>query len=216
MPRVVKAHDERKKEIMDIAGALFLERGFRNTSVGDIVGRTGVAQGTFYYYFESKEAVLEAILTGLIDDLYGRVRGFCGQKPQPSGGRLAMILRSFVEFTRDDGSRFFRVPREEELLGVLERVRKYWIGRILPLLDEVIDQGVSEGIMRVENRRETVFFFWRVFHAYVEGVSRGEDPGILEVKRGLFEKLANVLLGMDGWSLGPGRETAETRKLTEE
>ena len=60
--RVTKDPEERKQELIDAAERLFMERGYEATAVSDIVQEVGVAQGTFYYYFPSKEEILEAII----------------------------------------------------------------------------------------------------------------------------------------------------------
>ena len=61
MVRITKATEERRLEIIETAQKLFGERGFNNTPVDAIIQEMGVAKGTFYYYFKSKEEVLEAI-----------------------------------------------------------------------------------------------------------------------------------------------------------
>ena len=60
MTRTVKEPDERRSELIATAQQLFYAKGYESTSVRDIVKAVGVAQGTFYYYFDSKTAVLEA------------------------------------------------------------------------------------------------------------------------------------------------------------
>jgi AcrR family transcriptional regulator len=60
-PRVVKPPDQRRREILDSATHLFRERGFDVTTVQAIAGRAGVAAGTVYLYFPSKEAILVAL-----------------------------------------------------------------------------------------------------------------------------------------------------------
>ena len=62
MSRIVKAPDERRSELVDIAQKLFYTQGYAQTSIKDIVQAAGVAQGTFYYYFDAKKSVLEAII----------------------------------------------------------------------------------------------------------------------------------------------------------
>ncbi len=200
MPRIVKPHEERKQQLMTLAGELFLKRGFGNTAVSDIVERAGVAQGTFYYYFESKESVLEAILVGHIDSLYGRIQVRCEQGFRDAGHRLGMMLEAFVDFTQSEEAGIFRLLRSEELVVIAEHARKHWNGKLFPLLSAVIDQGMAEGTMHVEHRDETLVFFWKAFHTYCEGFFKEEAPGTLDVKRQLFEKMANVLLGMENWT----------------
>ena len=53
--RIVKEHDERRNEIITTAEEFFLTKGFNKTTVNDILKRIGIAKGTFYHYFVSKE-----------------------------------------------------------------------------------------------------------------------------------------------------------------
>ena len=56
---------DRRGQILEIALQLFAENGYHKTKVSDIVREAGVAQGTFYWYFKSKEEIaLEIIKTG--------------------------------------------------------------------------------------------------------------------------------------------------------
>jgi AcrR family transcriptional regulator len=78
--RVVKPPDQRRQEILDAATQLFRERGFDVTTVQAIAGKAGVAAGTVYLYFPSKEAILAALQedfeAGLLDrfaDIAGAV-----------------------------------------------------------------------------------------------------------------------------------------------
>ena len=58
---MAKTKEERRNEIIETAGKLFEEKGYEQTQVQDIVNDIGVAKGLFYYYFKSKDDVIEAI-----------------------------------------------------------------------------------------------------------------------------------------------------------
>jgi AcrR family transcriptional regulator len=60
-PRVVKPADERRREILSAATGLFRHRGFDVVTVQSIAAKAGVAAGTVYLYFPSKEAILVAL-----------------------------------------------------------------------------------------------------------------------------------------------------------
>ena len=60
-PRIVKPPGQRREELLDCAQALFLARGYDNTTINDVIARAGVSKGAFYHYFTSKEAMLEAL-----------------------------------------------------------------------------------------------------------------------------------------------------------
>ena len=60
--RTVKEPEIRKNEILDAADTLFARKGFDNTSTGDILEMVGIARGTLYYHFKSKEDILDALI----------------------------------------------------------------------------------------------------------------------------------------------------------
>jgi len=87
------------RKILDAARDEFGERGFSDSSIVAITQRAGVALGTFYTYFDSKEAVFQA----LVRDMSAQVRdhvapAFEGAKDALDGERRA--LQSFLDFAR--------------------------------------------------------------------------------------------------------------------
>src|SRR2546423_10066974 len=61
MTRVIKHKDVRRTELLDQALALFLEHGYENVSLNDLLAATGTPKGAFYHYFPSKEALISAL-----------------------------------------------------------------------------------------------------------------------------------------------------------
>src|SRR5262245_59212450 len=61
MPRVVKHPDVRRAEILDRASALFVQRGYDNVSLNDLIADAGVSKGAFYHWFPSKDALITAL-----------------------------------------------------------------------------------------------------------------------------------------------------------
>ncbi|WP_334077459.1 TetR/AcrR family transcriptional regulator [Paenibacillus sanfengchensis] len=95
-----RLRDARKSQLMDIAVERFAKYGYQNTKISDIVKDAGVAQGTFYWYFKSKEAIAleiiesgrEALLT-VIKRGYRTEGGSVQEMVQGSGRLLANIFR---------------------------------------------------------------------------------------------------------------------------
>jgi AcrR family transcriptional regulator len=67
--RVVKSSAERNREILEAALALFAERGFSDTTMEEVANAAGVAKGTLYIYFDSKEHILLALKRQFLDGL---------------------------------------------------------------------------------------------------------------------------------------------------
>lgn len=65
--RIIKDPEDRKAEILDTSERLFTTKGYNRTTIIDILNEIGIAKGTFYYYFKSKEEVVDAIIMRIVD-----------------------------------------------------------------------------------------------------------------------------------------------------
>ena len=63
----MKKGERTKRALLQIAYGLFISRGYENTSVDDIIEAAGIAKGTYYYHFESKEQTLEEVIGMMLD-----------------------------------------------------------------------------------------------------------------------------------------------------
>jgi TetR/AcrR family transcriptional regulator, cholesterol catabolism regulator len=61
----------RREELLAIAASLFAQKGFRNTTVRDIADAAGILSGSLYHHFDSKESMVDEILSSFQDELFG-------------------------------------------------------------------------------------------------------------------------------------------------
>ncbi len=77
--RITKDPEVRRKEIIDSAKKLFGSKGIKKTSMNGIAGNIGIAKGLLYYYFSSKEELVEAVvdefITGVDEELKAIING---------------------------------------------------------------------------------------------------------------------------------------------
>jgi AcrR family transcriptional regulator len=102
------------RKILDAARAEFGERGFADSSIVTITTRAGVALGTFYTYFDSKEAVFQA----LVRDMSGQVRDYVAPALNSATGAIdgeRRALQSFLEFARAHRD-VYRIVDESEFV----------------------------------------------------------------------------------------------------
>jgi AcrR family transcriptional regulator len=157
MTRTVKTPEARRAEILQVASMLFRERGYAATSVDDIVGGVGVAKGTFYYYFRTKEDVLTALARLLADEMAQRSRAVA---QDPSLGAIEKLRAIFAEQRRVLGARpdimdGLHRPENRELheRSNVETVRAFG-----PILADVVEEGRRAGIFDVEDPLSTAQF----------------------------------------------------------
>lgn len=81
-----------RSEILDIAEQLFVAKGFDNTSTNDILREIEIARGTLYYYFKSKEDILDAVIGRITEQLIEKSKEICNQKELSVFQRLTMII----------------------------------------------------------------------------------------------------------------------------
>ncbi len=144
MSRKARDPDVRRQELIDIAEELFSERGYEETTVSDIVGAAGLAQGTFYHYFRSKEELLEAIADHLGGELDELIERLVDDEDLSAVEKLLRLFIQLGEYGRGrEGLVIFLHEERNALLHLkLERnTYRTWT----PLVRSIVVQGVQEG-----------------------------------------------------------------------
>ena len=85
----------RRADLLDAARRVFEEHGFFDARVADIAESAGVSQGTFYTYFESKEAVFQEVATDVADRMIDAMRP-SGPRPDDLYEQVHQAMRRFV------------------------------------------------------------------------------------------------------------------------
>ena len=149
----MKKGEKRKQELLKIGYDMFLTRGYENTSVDEIIEKVQIAKGTYYYYFQSKEQMLEEVIDMMIDsetEMAKQVITMDISVPQ----KIVGILASMKPSEEEEPIKNTLFQQENVLMHY--KVRKKLIDIIAPLLSEVIKEGVNEGIFECENIPERV------------------------------------------------------------
>jgi AcrR family transcriptional regulator len=98
--RITKKPEVRRGEIMDAALRVFQDKGVANTTVADITEAAGVAKGTFYLYFDSKETLVWALKDRFIDDLVAHATSFAERIGQDDWWSLAeATVEGWIDFS---------------------------------------------------------------------------------------------------------------------
>ena len=86
----------RARELLDVATALFIDKGIDDTTIDEIVEQAGIAKGTFYHYYPSKMAMVNAIVQSVIEDFDGYIETAMHQQATAS---LTERLDTWVQAT---------------------------------------------------------------------------------------------------------------------
>jgi len=143
--------DARPQEILDAALAVFAERGFAAARMDDIARRAGVAKGTIYLYFDSKEAVFKALLSESIGDRIAAIAELARRHTGSTIALLSAALRNFGMFL----STTDRVVLPKIIIaeaGNFPELARFYrselIDRGLGLLRGIVERGIASGELR--------------------------------------------------------------------
>ncbi|MEN6369377.1 MAG: TetR/AcrR family transcriptional regulator [Thermotogota bacterium] len=157
MPRNVD-REARRAELVSAATTLFARRGVANTAVSDIVKAAGVAQGTFYLYFASKDdallAVVERIGSTMMDEVAARVGA--GSSAIEKMHILGNVLSNLA--AQPDALDIITLMHLPENRALHDRLAEDLTPRLIPLVEAIIEQGVAEGVFRVSDARAAAWF----------------------------------------------------------
>jgi AcrR family transcriptional regulator len=134
------------RAILDAAAAEFGERGFHETGITHITQRAGVALGTFYTYFDSKEEVFRA----LVKDMSGRVSQVGAQAVEGVTGTLAAeraVLAAFITFASEH-KELYRIIDEAEFVEP-EAWRAHYEGAARRIRAR-LERGAASGELRAD------------------------------------------------------------------
>ncbi len=145
MARIVKDPETRRTEIIDIAEELFLRSGYNETAVSDIVKKVGVSQGTFYYYFKSKEDILNAIIERYIDDIKVGVKAIAA-KDDINAIEKIMAFFGFLNNMDQGKEKLIDYFHEDQNVHLHARFERNVPSNIIPPFCQMIEEGVQEDL----------------------------------------------------------------------
>ena len=152
----------RRDELLAIAGGLFAERGFKNTTVRDIADAAGILSGSLYHHFDSKESMVDELLDTFQTELWKQYDAIEASDQTPKAKLEAIVRASFeaIGEHRDEVAIFqndaLYLATFERFSYLIERNRKFrtlWTG--------LLEAGVASGELRADLDVALVYRFLR-------------------------------------------------------
>ena len=163
-----KPPEQWENEILDAAQNLFLSKGYEETSVSDIMQAAGGATGMFYRCYQSKEELLN-VLVKKWAAMYTQKTACLLCDPQITfSGKFVAILDVIREmYSQTIGMEAFFTASNEIILN---RLTRQMTSVLAPLLESVLDKGIEDGILAIEN---TEFYTNYIIDGSLGALNRG-------------------------------------------
>lgn len=197
--RVVKDAEERRNEILDVAERLFAVKGFDGTSTNDILAEIGIARGTLYYHFKSKEEILDAVIDRMSERLLRDAAKVAGQTEIPVLQRITMTMMA-MKVENDLGYEVMEQVHRPQNALLAQKMQERLLDGINPIVTGLIEEGIRQGVCSTEHPAEAVemmmLYAEITFDSQVERTKR-----VWEQKVKAFTYNVERLLGMESGSL---------------
>ena len=156
------ATSERRQALVEIAADLFAERGFKATTVREIGDAAGVLSGSLYHHFDSKETIVDEILSSYLDSLMQTYRQIVATHTDPNEALRELVRAAFrslgphraaITVMQNERSYLSEIPRFAYLTKIENDVQRLWI--------KVIQEGMATGAFRSDLDAKLVYRFIR-------------------------------------------------------
>lgn len=174
MARIVKTPDERRRELIACAQKLFYSKGYESTSVRDIVNEVGVAKGTFYYYFDSKAAILQAMISELVAQAIALLHKIVADETLtaiPKWQRAFQVINKWKVEHKAEMIELSRLMHKDENVLLRYKMRRQRKQMVAPEFAKIITQGVSEGVFKTEFVEDSAEIILAIMETFSETFS---------------------------------------------
>ncbi|MBA7625394.1 hypothetical protein ES703_32824 [subsurface metagenome] len=149
MARITKEYHERKNELLNVTQELFFTKGYRQTPVDAIIKKVGVSKGTFYYYFKSKEDLMNTLVKRMTNQILIEVKKITERTDLDA---LTKLNRAYIT-TRNVKLEnihliklYIKVLYKDENIILRHKIYMSNVDLLVPEFAKIIQQGVEEKV----------------------------------------------------------------------
>lgn len=198
---IEQEYTKRKNQILDAALRLIYSKGYAQMTIQDILDSLHISKGAFYHYFDSKQAVMEALIERMFQEIQALVAPLLTNPKVPA---LEKLHRFFETISR------WKIERKDFVLGLMQswysdenalmryKLQVNMVDRVADMLSQIILQGVEEGVMNPSHPDQA----GRVVLHLIQGMNEGLavdllTPGACRDEKRMKEAIAAFTQAME-------------------
>ena len=209
MARITKDPMVRMTEILDAAEELFYARGYHETAISDIVKSIGVAQGTFYYYFKSKDEILEALINRRISEFSHALEEISASSTLNPLQKLEKIFQTMLCALRFKDGLLFGFLYNDRTLHLMDKLAQQGVKVLSPFLQKIFEDGSQQKMFQIVHPIMAVNFVHTVITAMFQAIYERLPADQIQAHINMTAVLIDRILGLPEGSVHiPPFETA--------
>lgn len=176
-----------KMLILSSARTLFSEKGYDGTAVEEICALAGVAKGTFFYYFESKQFIVRYILSMQMEEYRDKLREQIDTF-KDAISKTEYFVSALIELSDivTEPESYFKAKDSDWFKSVINEER---MKSLYPLLEDIVAEGVEQGLFKVKTPDVCAAIAFLGIDAYLHTGGRKDD----DTRNGIREITAKTL-----------------------
>ena len=154
----LEKHTVRKEAFVEAAQRLLQTKGYEAMSIQDLLQELGASRGAFYHYFDSKQALLEAVVDRITDAALANAAPVIGDAGLPAADKLTRVFSDIGRWKTEQRAlvlSLMQVWMSDENAIFREKIRQRLMTRLVPLLTQIVRQGVAEGAFTSPSPEDT-------------------------------------------------------------
>ena len=153
MVRTVKKPEERRQEIIATARELFETKDYEKTTMQNVMDKLGIAKGTIYHYFKSKEELLEAVIADAVAEYIAGMQTILDTAEGNALDKMHILIMA-GQVSEEQGEILGHLHHPGNV-GMHTRQLAVTLTGLAPLYAVVIQQGCEEGVFQTEHPLES-------------------------------------------------------------
>ncbi len=151
-------HTVRRDAFLDVAQRLIQTKGYEAMSIQDLLNELEASKGAFYHYFDSKQALLEAVVERFADGAMASLEPIVSDPALPALTKLERVFAGIASLKAEQKDlmlAIIEVWNSDSNAIVREKVRRLSERIMIPLLSAVVKQGLDEGTLHIDSPDDT-------------------------------------------------------------
>ena len=194
--KVMENKEEKKRKILDVSFDLFKEKGFKDTTIQDIVDRAGIAKGTFYLYFKDKYDLQDYLITKKSEQLFKEAIEYVNKKNiEDFEERFISIIDYLIDDFVNDKQLLMLISKDLSLGVFGDRLSSFVDNKVSIGILEEFEKIIKDNNIPIKNPKITLYMVIELTSSVVfTSIILNEPLPINELKPYLYEKIKKILL----------------------
>jgi len=192
MGKTQVAKTTRKEEIIRVAANLFSQKSYHDVTMDQIAEKVGVAKGTIYLYFESKENLYLEILEETYEEIESILEKEIAKK-DPAPQKLKKMLMLIFKFYLENLDVLRILSRDEtHLIREHYEFTEHWRVKGVRFYQKILEKGINEGSFRPVNTELTALIIFGLVRSVMFFYHTDKSAG--EIAEEIFSTISEGIL----------------------